>query len=57
MAHAMTCVPKLWPTKSILRKAQERSLDGLWQRVGKLLPLFKPRECANFFANAGYARS
>jgi transposase len=42
--------------KAHLRKAQERSLDGLWQRIGNLLPLFKPRQCANFFANAGYAR-
>jgi transposase len=43
--------------KAHLRKAQERSLDGLWLRIGKLLPLFQPRECANFFANAGYART
>ena len=43
--------------KAHLRKAQERSIDGLGQRIGKLLPLFEPRECANFFANAGYART
>lgn len=43
--------------KAHLRKAQERSIDGLWQRIGKLLPLFKPEECHNFFANAGYART
>jgi transposase len=43
--------------KAHLRKAQERSLDRLWQRIGKLIPLFKPHECANFFANAGYART
>ena len=43
--------------KAHLRKAQERSIDGLWQRIGKLLPLFEPGQCANFFANAGYARS
>lgn len=43
--------------KAHLRKAQERSLDRLWQRIGQLIPLFKPRECANFFANAGYART
>ncbi|HEY1796295.1 MAG TPA: IS630 family transposase, partial [Stellaceae bacterium] len=40
-----------------LRKAQERSLDALWQRIGILLDLYKPTECANFFANSGYARS
>jgi transposase len=43
--------------KAHLRKAQERSLDALWQRIGKLLDLFQPTECANFFANAGYDRT
>lgn len=43
--------------KAHLRKAQERSIDALWQRIGKLLDLFQPVECANFFANAGYART
>jgi transposase len=43
--------------KAHLRKAQERSLDALWQRIGILLDLYKPTECANFFANSGYARS
>jgi hypothetical protein len=38
-----------------LRKAQERSIDALWQRIGKLLDIFQPAECANFFVNAGYA--
>src|SRR6267378_1382835 len=42
--------------KAHLRKAQERSLDTLWQRIGKLLDLFQPSECANFFVNSGYAR-
>ena len=43
--------------KAHLRKAQERSIDALWQRIGKLLDLFRPSECANFFANSGYART
>jgi len=43
--------------KAHLRKAQERSIDALWQRIGKLLDLFQPSECANFFVNAGYART
>jgi transposase len=42
--------------KAHLRKAQERSIDALWQRIGQLLDLFQPGECANFFANSGYAR-
>ena len=43
--------------KAHLRKAQERSLDTLWQRIGKLLDIFQPSNCTNFFANAGYART
>ena len=43
--------------KAHLRKAQERSIDALWQRIGKLLDLFHPAECANFFVNSGYART
>jgi transposase len=43
--------------KAHLRKAQERTLDTLWPRIGMLLDLFQPNECANFFTNAGYART
>jgi transposase len=43
--------------KAHLRKAQERSIDALWQRIGTLIDLFQPIECANFFLNAGYART
>ena len=41
--------------KAHLRKAQERSIDALWHRIGDVLDLFKPTECSNFFANSGYA--
>ena len=43
--------------KAHLRKAQERSIDGLCQRIGHLLDRFQPQEYANFFANSGYART
>ena len=43
--------------KAHLRKAQERSIDSLCQRIGQLLDLFQPPEYANFFANSGYART
>jgi transposase len=43
--------------KAHLRKAKERSIDALWQRIGSILDLFKPAECANFLANSGYART
>lgn len=43
--------------KALLRKAAERTKDGLWNTIGKLLHLFPPAECANYIANSGYTRS
>src|SRR4029077_18706629 len=43
--------------KTLLRKADERTVDGLWTTIGKLLDLFPPAECANYIANSGYPRS
>ncbi len=40
--------------KALLRKAAERSIDALWNRIGDLLNEFTPTECANFFIAAGY---
>jgi transposase len=40
--------------KALLRKAAERSLDGLWNRIASLLGAFTPDECANYLRNAGY---
>lgn len=41
--------------KALLRKAAERSVEALWKRIGSLLDVFSPQECANYFKNAGYA--
>jgi transposase len=41
--------------KALLRKAAERSVDALWDRIGSLLDAFTPDECANYFRNSGYA--
>lgn len=41
--------------KHLLRKAEERSLDGLYNRVGSLLDAFPPYECANYLSNSDYA--
>jgi transposase len=43
--------------KSLLRKAGERTVDGLWNTIGRLLDLFPPAECANYLTNSGYPRS
>jgi transposase len=40
--------------KALLRKAAERTIDGLWRAIGKCLDKFTPRECANYFEAAGY---
>jgi len=40
--------------KALLRKAAERTVDGLWRTIGTLIDLFTPAECANFFTAAGY---
>ncbi len=40
--------------KAHLRKAAERTVDGLWSAIGRCLDLFKPTECQNYFAASGY---
>ena len=40
--------------KALLRKASERSIEGLWQTIGHLLEHFTPDECRDYFAAAGY---
>jgi transposase len=41
--------------KTLLRKAEERTVEATWKRIGCLLDAFCPTECANFLINAGYA--
>lgn len=41
--------------KTLLRKADERTIDATWRRIGKLLDRFSPQECANYIRNSGYA--
>jgi transposase len=40
--------------KALLRKAAERTIDGLWRAIGVLIDRFTPAECANFFTAAGH---
>ena len=40
--------------KALLRKAAERTVEGLWTAIGEILIAFTPNQCANFFAAAGY---
>ena len=41
--------------KTLLRKADARTIDATWRTIGALLDRFTPTECANYFTNAGYA--
>jgi len=41
--------------KTLLRKAEERTIDAVRNRIGALLQTFTPDECANSFSNSGYA--
>jgi transposase len=40
--------------KALLRKAAERTVEGLWRAIDACLDRFSPRECANYFEAAGY---
>jgi transposase len=41
--------------KALLRKAGERTRDGLWNAIGHILKLYIPDECRNLFRNSGYS--
>ena len=43
--------------KTLLRQAPERTVEGLWRRIGALLDQFTPSECGNYFRAAGYGDS
>jgi transposase len=40
--------------KHLLRDAQPRDVEATWRKVGELLDLFSPDECANYLKNSGY---
>jgi transposase len=40
--------------KALLRRAAERTVQGLWDAIGRLIDLITPNESANFFTAAGY---
>ena len=41
--------------KHLLRKAAARTIEAVWAAIGEALNAFKPKECANYFENSGYA--
>jgi transposase len=43
--------------KHLLRKCAARTVEAICAAIGQLLQAFTPQECANYFENAGYART
>ena len=43
--------------KTLLRKADERSIYAVWNRIGSLLDQFTSSECASYIRHAGYGPS
>jgi transposase len=41
--------------KALLRAAAERTVTGLWDRIGQLLDQFSREECLNYYRHCGYA--
>jgi transposase len=41
--------------KALLRKAQERTVEGLWSFLGRALDLFEAEECRNYMKHCGYS--
>ena len=40
--------------KTLLRKADRRTIEEAWREVGSLLDHFSPAECAAYLRHAGY---
>lgn len=43
--------------KALLRKAAVRTVDALWNEIGRLLDAFTPQECSNYLAASGYVNT
>lgn len=47
--------PAFAKLKALLRKAAERTVDALWNRLENVLDAITADDCRNFFQHAGYA--
>jgi transposase len=41
--------------KALLRKAAKRTVESLWNEIGRLVDSFSANECRNYFGACGYA--
>jgi len=60
--HPPPYSPDLNPIESVFSKlkrleqgAAERTVDGLWSGIGRLINQFQTSECRNYFRHCGYA--
>jgi transposase len=40
--------------KGLVRTAAERTVEGLWRAIGRLIDRFRAAECRNYFRHCGY---
>ena len=40
--------------KALLRRTAERTVEGVWSTIGRIIDLFTAAECANYFIACGY---
>lgn len=40
--------------KRLVRTAAERTVEGLWRAIGRLIDQFQPAECRNYIRHCGY---
>jgi len=40
--------------KQLIRSAKQRTVDGLWNFLGKAIDAFRPEECCNYIHHCGY---
>ena len=43
--------------KGLLRTAAERTVEGLWSAIGRMLDRFPPAECRRYFRHCGYRKT
>ncbi len=53
----LTDVVRFSELKRLLRDAAERTVEALWQTIGRLLEQSSPQECANYIRHCGLAQS
>jgi len=41
--------------KHLMRKAEQRTHEATWRKVGQIIDLVSPTECQNYIKNSGYA--